>query len=741
MHERLTVDKDSESLIIENVETATWVRDGVSNTKIKRNFSTLYSSLEGYPVRKGQGYQDTVNLFKGGEELLDDMDVSPNDLFTGLDPKTQLTTIGFLNEAATSMQIGYKEGWTRKVVGEERKIPGYLNELAMEVSEDLRERDEYITRENALNVEIWGIDVDIGRTLDLIPVSVRSSFTVGGLMLLARQEGCTVIEVIERFNNSTPPITQEVETQELIHETEDLPDPAVGVTRAPTQTPFTLIEETATPPVQEVFVSPVNPPEYSGNGAGGEFPGGVQEVARDAYYIALEIQKREDQGPYIVSEEEYYNDLDEFAEENGYNIEQVWNGDLEDFQMITTLSRTNEEGNEEVRWFVTDEGAFMARPDSLPPGADPRLPTSVWVELPENTHSEWRYNDLDENFYMYAVNSEDEAESWFNTTRASAFVEGGMEQGFEEIIQAPNLYYLNAETVKPIDATYPDTLTVERANQAIEEIDESNLESIDDVEIQDAKDEAIRLFEEAGAENPENLAFEVVTWQENEQGEVEWGLLVEDGEKVGWLNNSFGDEEAGYKVHGSGPLGDSNVDLAGDNLDITWIEKLGSKYELLLGKLEEGQPVLIERKDDGEPFRWFDASEGKMELLSGISPVIPHPEVDSFMNWDDAIELVLKDCLPGAAIQYRETLPDDLKEGYGVLYLVHLGEQLGLEFGGPPGYRSPPGVRPGGRPIPGTGCEVAWFGEMDRSKGTMIYENKDGLFVTLPAGPLPRTRP
>jgi hypothetical protein len=150
---------------------------------------------------------------------------------------------------------------------------------------------------------------------------------------------------------------------------------------------------------------------------------------------------------------------------------------------------------------------------------------------------------------------------------------------------------------------------------------------------------------------------------------------------------------------------------------------------------------LIERKDDGEPFRWFDASEGKMELLSGISPVIPHPEVDSFMNWDDAIELVLKDCLPGAMDLYRETLPENLKEDYSVLYTVHLGEQLGLEFGGPPGYQSPPGVRLAGRPISGTGCKVGWFGVMDGSRGTMIYENKDGLFVTLPAGPVSIPRP
>jgi hypothetical protein len=112
------------------------------------------------------------------------------------------------------------------------------------------------------------------------------------------------------------------------------------------------------------------------------------------------------------------------------------------------------------------------------------------------------------------------------------------------------------------------------------------------------------------------------------------------------------------------------------------------------------------------------------------------PSAD-YIDWQEAMDKVKKDCDPQAVEKFKYTLDIEQRVDFSVLYIVHLGEQLGLEFGGPPGYQSPPGIMLVGRLIPGTGCKVGWFGDKDGSRGTMIYENSEGEYVELPVSNVP----
>lgn len=200
---------------------------------------------------------------------------------------------------------------------------------------------------------------------------------------------------------------------------------------SPTPEPFSLIEATPTAEVQS-FIPPRNPPEYRSLAAGGAFPESIREVATNAKYIALEIQKREEEGPFLTTEERYYTDLDAFQTTRGYELIQSWNRKLgpNEFQMVTTLLRESG-GVQQVRWFVTEGGAFMTRPDGLPQGADPKNPTQVWVPLPAGTLAviEW---GRDDNPYLFAVDDNaGEDVFWFDTTKANAFLEGGIDAAWE----------------------------------------------------------------------------------------------------------------------------------------------------------------------------------------------------------------------------------------------------------------------------------------------------------------------
>lgn len=185
--------------------------------------------------------------------------------------------------------------------------------------------------------------------------------------------------------------------------------PTETSTTAPTPEILATATETFTP-----FTPPVNPPEFTPGGAGGEFPEGIREQAEiDRYRALLVLARQEGKTIFGTTDEEVKQQLNAFAEETNTEVEQEWNGKFgNEYQMVSVNIRTNPDGSQTVFWFATPGGALSARPD-IPSEENSKL---VGIDIPAGYHSEFRWGE-DGNIYMFMVNDETgEAEKWFNTT-------------------------------------------------------------------------------------------------------------------------------------------------------------------------------------------------------------------------------------------------------------------------------------------------------------------------------------